>query len=93
MLLEPVADLFKALSSPARLRVLLALIESEQDVSTLAEHTGLSQPLVSQHLRTLRLVGLVEVQRSGRNAVYSMRDEHVAHIVLDAIEHADEAHD
>lgn len=90
--LEPVAELFKALSSPARLRVLLALIQAAQDVGTLAERTGLSQPLVSQHLRTLRLVGLVQAERSGRNAVYSLRDRHVAHIVVDALEHAQEQH-
>ncbi|WIB63391.1 metalloregulator ArsR/SmtB family transcription factor [Curtobacterium sp. MCBD17_040] len=85
------AELFKALSSPARLRVLVALIEAPCDVSSLAAQTELSQPLVSQHLRTLRLAGLVEVERIGRNAVYSFRDEHVAHIVSDALTHVGEA--
>jgi ArsR family transcriptional regulator, zinc-responsive transcriptional repressor len=87
---EETAELFKALSSSARLRVLLTLMEAASDVTGLAERVGLSQPLVSQHLRTLRLVGLVQVERIGRNGVYSVRDEHVAHIVRDAMAHAGE---
>ncbi|MBF4597563.1 winged helix-turn-helix transcriptional regulator [Curtobacterium sp. VKM Ac-2889] len=89
--IEAAADLFKALSSPARLRILSALITGPSDVGSLADATELSQPLVSQHLRTLRLAGIVQVERIGRNAVYSLHDEHIAHIVGDAVSHVSEA--
>ena len=54
----------------------------------LAEESDLSQPLVSQHLRNLRAAGLVSVRRSGREAHYEVADEHVSHIVDDAVRHA-----
>ncbi len=86
--LEPVAELFKALSSPSRLRLLRLLSDGPDTVGHLATASGLSQPLVSQHLRTLRSTGLVSVERAGREAHYAIADEHVSHIVDDAIKHA-----
>lgn len=56
----------------------------------LADALGASQPLVSQHLRLLRASRLVRADRHGREVVYSLVDEHVAHIVLDAVNHARE---
>jgi DNA-binding transcriptional ArsR family regulator len=50
----------------------------------------MSQPLVSQHLRILRGARLVGVERHGREAVYSLIDHHVAHIVVDAVNHSKE---
>jgi DNA-binding transcriptional ArsR family regulator len=86
--LERAAELFKALSSASRLSLLRVLAEGTATVSHLAERTALSQPLVSQHLRTLRAAGLVAVERVGREAHYSVADTHVTHIVEDAIKHA-----
>ena len=80
------ADLFKALSSPARV-ALLQLLAEPASVTTLVQGTGLSQPLVSQHLRVLRGAGLVEVTRSGREAIYSVADHHITHVIEDAITH------
>jgi DNA-binding transcriptional ArsR family regulator len=88
--LEAAADLFKALSSASRLRLLRLLSEDAASVSALVASSGLSQPLVSQHLRVLRGVGLVQVERTGREAIYSVADRHVSHIVDDAIEHSRE---
>lgn len=88
--LEPVAELFKALSSSSRLRILQILGEGPATVGHVATVSRLSQPLVSQHLRTLRSAGLVSVQRSGREAHYEVADAHVAHIVQDAVKHARE---
>jgi len=86
--LEPAAELFKTLSSASRLKLLRILSAGPCTVSDLADRSGLSQPLVSQHLRTLRLAGLVSVQRSGREARYEVADSHVTHIVEDAVKHA-----
>lgn len=85
--LEQVAELFKALSTVSRLRILTSLAGGEGSVGSLVEATGLSQPLVSQHLRVLRSMNLVTVSRSGREAIYALTDEHVAHVIDDAIAH------
>jgi DNA-binding transcriptional ArsR family regulator len=89
--LEKVAELFKVLGTVSRLRILTALATGEGSVSSLVQATGLSQPLVSQHLRLLRSMDLVAVNRSGRDAVYTLTDEHVAHVIDDAIAHTIEA--
>jgi DNA-binding transcriptional ArsR family regulator len=59
----------KALSDVNRLRIVQRLSESEATVTDLIEHVGLSQPLVSWHLARLRLAGLVETRRAGRDSV------------------------
>jgi ArsR family transcriptional regulator len=59
----------KALSDVNRLRIVQRLSESEATVSDLIDHVGLSQPLVSWHLARLRLAGLVETRRAGRETV------------------------
>jgi len=87
---DNVAALFKALSSASRLALLTEVSAQPRTVSFLVEATGLSQPLVSQHLRTLRSAGLVDVSRQGREAHYSVTDAHVTHIVADAISHVQE---
>lgn len=88
--IELTADIFKVLATPSRLRILLALSHSPLTVSELVLLTNLSQPLVSQHLRTLRNQRLVSVQRSGREAHYEVTDHHVAHIIHDALAHSAE---
>lgn len=85
---EPAAELFKALSSSSRLALLTLLASAPQTVTELASASGLSQPLVSQHLKTLRTAGLVSVERVGREARYDVADRHVTHIVEDAMTHA-----
>lgn len=86
------AELFKALSTPSRLRMFCVLAGNPSTVSALVEKTGLSQPLVSQHLKTLRGSNLVTVTRSGREAVYALADNHVTHVIQDAIIHSREKH-
>lgn len=61
-------------------------------VKELVARLGVSQPLVSQHLRILRSAGVVRAERRGGGSEYSLLDGHLAHIVLDAIEHVHERH-
>lgn len=90
--LQSAADLFKALSSPSRLGLLCLLAEGPLTVGVLVERSGLSQPLVSQHLRTLREAGLVSFTRVGREARYAMADAHVFHLLDTVITHVSEGH-
>lgn len=84
------AELFRTLGSESRLELLVLLAAEALSVSKLVELSGMNQPLVSQHLRTLRDVGLVSVEAQGRERVYRLQDQHVAHVVADALTHAGE---
>lgn len=87
--LAAAAQLFKVLGNESRLR-LLRLLEEQRTVGELVETTGLTQPLVSQHLRILRASNLVTSTRRGRQVMYGLADAHVAHVVADALTHAGE---
>jgi DNA-binding transcriptional ArsR family regulator len=87
-----VSDVFGALSSPVRAAIVHRLTSGEQTVSNLVDALGLSQPLVSQHLRVLRSSRLVTTERRGREVAYSLVDDHVAHVFLDAFHHTQENH-
>ena len=85
-----VAEIFKALGNESRLSIAIRLMDREQSVSELVEATGLSQPLISQHLKTLREVHVVQGVREGKTMRYSLADTHVAHILNDTFTHASE---
>ncbi|KAB1654789.1 helix-turn-helix transcriptional regulator [Pseudoclavibacter chungangensis] len=86
------AQLFKVLGSASRLGLLHLIGQEPRTVSALSSATGLSQPLVSQHLRTLRQAGLVTAVRHGKEAIYEVADHHVTHVIQDALTHVREPH-
>ncbi|MAQ82345.1 metalloregulator ArsR/SmtB family transcription factor [Gordonia sp. Z-3] len=85
---EAASDLLRALASPTRVAIVLLLRERPQCVHEVVGALSLSQPLVSQHLRVLKDAGVVRGNRSGREIVYELVDDHLAHIVTDALTHA-----
>jgi ArsR family transcriptional regulator, zinc-responsive transcriptional repressor len=88
--LQAASELLRALASPVRLAIVQELAEGGKRVHELVAALGVSQPLVSQHLRVLRTSRIVTTRRQAREIEYSLVDDHVAHIVLDAIRHAAE---
>jgi DNA-binding transcriptional ArsR family regulator len=84
------AELLRALANPHRVAIVLELGHGERCVHELVEALGVPQPLVSQHLRVLRDERLVSGRRRGREVAYVLTDQHVAHIVGDAVAHATE---
>ena len=76
-LLELVADRFKALGDPARLRILSALRQGERTVTELVSATGLSQANVSKHLALLLRLAFVRRRRSGPYTYYALADRAV----------------
>jgi ArsR family transcriptional regulator len=72
-----VAERFKALGEPARLRLLHALREGERTVSELMEDTGLSQANVSKHLQLLHSLGFVTRRKEGLYVRYALADADV----------------
>lgn len=81
------AELFKQLGNESRLLIMRLLAERSRSVQELTEATQLSQPLVSQHLRSLRYADLVIGERRGRAVVYRLADHHVTHVIDDALAH------
>lgn len=63
----------KALADVNRLRIVRRLADGEASVAELISHVGLSQPLVSHHLKRLRVAGLVETRRVGRETICTLR--------------------
>jgi ArsR family transcriptional regulator, zinc-responsive transcriptional repressor len=88
--LEAAAELLKAFAHPLRLAIVLEVRNGERCVHDLVETLDAGQPLVSQHLRVLRQAGILIGRRQGREIAYSIADDHVVHIALDAVEHANE---
>jgi DNA-binding transcriptional ArsR family regulator len=88
---EAAGELLRALAAPVRIAIVVRLGAGPQCVHDLVESTGAPQPLISQHLRVLRGAGVVRGVRRGREIAYSLTDEHIGHIVADAISHAREA--
>jgi DNA-binding transcriptional ArsR family regulator len=72
-----VAERFKALSDPARLRLLTALREGKRTVGELVDETGLGQANVSKHLARLHQLGFVTRQRDGLHIQYGLADRDV----------------
>jgi len=89
--LDRAAQLFRALGNESRLKLISTLHAGPHTVSQLTATTGSSQPLVSQHLKLLREVGIVIATRHGRESYYEIADAHIANIVSDAVEHVSEA--
>ena len=88
--LAAAGDLLRALAAPVRIAVVLQLRDAPRCVHDLVDALDLPQPLVSQHLRVLKEAGVVRGERRGREVVYSLVDDHLAHIVVDAVAHAEE---
>jgi len=66
--------LYRALGDETRLRVIGLLAEiGPMPVNVLSARVGLSQPLISWHLRILRVAGLIDTQRQGRTTICRLR--------------------
>lgn len=87
---EAAGELLRALAAPLRIAIVMELAQGPKYVHQIVETLRVTQPLVSQHLRVLRGAGIVRGTRSGREISYSLIDDHIAHIVTDAVHHARE---
>ncbi|WP_157260588.1 ArsR/SmtB family transcription factor [Patulibacter minatonensis] len=89
---EELAETFRVLADPGRVRVILALLEAgEMHVGGLATAAGLSETACSHALRLLRQGRVVKRRKVGRSALYSLDDEHVSGLLGLAREHIDHA--
>jgi len=87
---QAVAEAFKLLGDPTRVRLVDALTHGERCVCDLAALVGLSESAVSHQLRLLRAARLVRVRRAGRMAYYALDDHHVVGLLHDTRKHVEE---
>ncbi len=80
-------EFFKMLGNPARIRILLLLMEQDANVSDLAEQLGMTQSAVSHQLNLLKLNKLVRGCRIGKMVFYAFVDEHVQMVIEKGTEH------
>lgn len=84
------AELFKTLGDPTRIRIMDALSHSEFCVCDLAEILGLTQSATSHQLRVLRNSKLIKYRREGKMVYYSLDDDHVLSLYSQGLEHINE---
>jgi len=85
-----IAEVFRLLGDPTRLRVVLACLNEARAVGDIAGALEVSPSLVSHHLRLLRAARLVRAERHGREVHYVAADDHVRCILVDMIDHVRE---
>lgn len=88
--LVPLADLFRLLGDPTRLRIVLACVDERRAVGAMAEALGLSPSLVSHHLRLLRAARIVRAERQGKQVFYLAADRHISAMLAGMLEHVAE---
>lgn len=88
MFLEVMAEKFKMLSDPSRLRIIKSLMPEERNVTAIVRETGLTQANVSKHLRLLTDRELVSRKKVGLNVFYSLADpviERICRLVCETL--------
>jgi DNA-binding transcriptional ArsR family regulator len=78
---QTVSFLAKSLSDENRLRILLCISGGKKSVGGIVEELGLSQPLVSHHLKELKRSLLVRIERSGPFIYYELSDSRILDVV------------
>lgn len=86
------AETFKTLGDPTRLRIVAALAGQELCVCDIAAVLGASQSAVSHSLRALRQLRLVRYRKSGKIAYYSLDDDHISILLREGLRHVTESH-
>ncbi len=85
--LTHLAELFKILSNTTRAEILYLLYRDELCVCDIAELLNSSVSNISHHLRILRTARLVKYRRDGRQAFYTLDDDHVVQLFRAGLEH------
>jgi DNA-binding transcriptional ArsR family regulator len=90
-LVAALAETFKVLGDPTRVRILNALSATELCVCDIATLLNLGESAVSHQLRILRSLRLVRARRDGRKVFYALDDEHITRLLAQGLDHVAEA--
>ncbi len=88
--LAMMAEMFKVLGDPTRLRIINALLLSELCTCDIAAVMNMSAPAVAHHLKVLRQTRLVKCRKEGKVVYYSLCDEHIGMLFDQCHTHARE---
>ena len=89
-LLFDLAELYKVFGDSTRIKILFALLNSQQPVTELAEKLQMTQSAISHQLRILKTNKLVKSTRDGKSMIYALDDEHVEKILNMGLAHLSE---
>jgi ArsR family transcriptional regulator len=84
------AEMFRLMSDPTRLKIILACLDAPVAVGAMAERLSISASLVSHHLRLLRAARLLQAERRGRQVFYMVGDPHIRSMLTDMADHVSE---
>jgi DNA-binding transcriptional ArsR family regulator len=84
------ADTFRILGDPTRVRIVDALASGQLCVHEISEHIGLSESAVSHQLRLMRSMRIVRARRQGRCVYYTLDDQHVLDLFQQGLRHVSE---
>ena len=86
-MVNALAETFRSLSDPTRVRIIMALARQELSVSDLASVLGLTGSAISHHLRLLRGQRLVKYRKQGKLVYYALDDTHISNLVAEGVRH------
>ncbi|QSQ07750.1 Transcriptional repressor SmtB [Koleobacter methoxysyntrophicus] len=81
------ADIFKVLGDPTRMRIIDALSHRELCVCDIAELLNMTPSAISHQLRILRNTRLVKYRKEGKSVFYSLDDDHIMQLFRQGLEH------
>jgi DNA-binding transcriptional ArsR family regulator len=84
------ADMFRLMGDPTRLRIILVCLDAPISVGDIATRLSLSASLVSHHLRLLKAARVLRAERRGKQIFYSALDAHISCVVDDMVAHIGE---
>ncbi|MDR6552949.1 DNA-binding transcriptional ArsR family regulator [Paenibacillus qinlingensis] len=82
-----IAEIFKALGDPTRVKIIYFLLNKELCVHDLGLRIGMEQSAVSHQLRYLRDLHIVKRRKEGKTVYYSLDDEHIEQIFVQTMGH------
>ena len=87
---EALAETFRMLGDPTRVRIVDALSEGQLCVHDLADRVGISESAVSHQLRLMRAQRIVRGRREGRCVYYTLDDQHILSLFQQGLRHVTE---
>jgi DNA-binding transcriptional ArsR family regulator len=87
---QALADTFRILGDPTRVRIVDALADGELCVHEISERVGISESAVSHQLRLMRSMRIVRGRREGRCVYYTLDDQHVLDLFQQGLRHVSE---
>lgn len=81
------AEIFKTLGDPTRIKILYVLSLTEMCVCDIADVLDMTQSAISHQLRVLRTMKLVKFRKEGKSAIYSLDDDHILQLFNQGMEH------